>query len=90
MTWKLLEALGPHAPNDRLAALNLLLFSVSVTDGLCCPRRPRDFVKRMMDESLATPEHLDLWMKDLSPDDSRVRNAKGERKRGREGGSTTS
>lgn len=26
-----------------------------------------------MEESLVTPGHMDLWMKDLSPDDSRVR-----------------
>lgn len=73
MTWKYLGVLGPCATNDRLAVLNLLLFSVSVSDGYCCPRRPRDFVNRVMDESLVTPGHLDLWMKDLSPDDSRVR-----------------
>lgn len=76
MTWKYLGVLGPCATNDRLAVLNLLLFSVSVADGYCCPRRPRDFVSQVMEESLVTPGHLDLWMKDLSPDDSRVRQDK--------------
>eukprot|EP00752_Nemacystus_decipiens_P015198 g13533.t1 len=71
VTWKYLGVLGPCATNDRLAVLNLLLFSVSVSDGFCSPRRPRDFVNRVLDESLVTPGHLDLWMKDLSPDDSR-------------------
>eukprot|EP00903_Cladosiphon_okamuranus_P008495 g8162.t1 len=71
VTWKYLGVLGPCATKDRLAVLNLLLFSVSVADGHCCPRRPRDFVNRVLDESLVTPGHLDLWMKDLSPDDSR-------------------
>lgn len=93
VTWKHLRASGPYASGaDRLAVLNLLLFSVSVTDGLCCPQRPRDFVKRMMDESLndgrelSTPGHMDLWMKDLSPDDSTVRNTEGDRKREQQGG----
>lgn len=70
--WKHLAALGPCASNDRLAVLNLLVFAVSVADGYCCPRRPPDFVGRVLAESLVTPGHLDLWMKDLSPDDSRV------------------
>ncbi|CAN0207181.1 unnamed protein product, partial [Scytosiphon promiscuus] len=82
-TWKYIGVLGPWASNDRLAVLNLLLFFVSVTDGFYCPRRPRDFVKRVMDESLVTPGHLDLWMKDLSPDDStnilRQANAEGRK-----------
>lgn len=71
--WKHLGAMGPSASADRLAALNLLVFSVSLADGYCCPHRPRDFVGRVVAESLVTPGHLDLWMKDLSPDDSRVR-----------------
>lgn len=71
--WKYLASLGPCASNDRLAVLNLLVFAVSVADGYCCPRRPSDFVGRVLAESLVTPGHLDLWMKDLSPDDSRVR-----------------
>lgn len=70
--WKYLGAMGPSATEDRLAALNLLLFAVSVGGGYFCPSRPRDFVGRVMKESLVTPGHLDLWMKDLSPDDSRV------------------
>ena len=70
--WKYLGAMGPSATEDRLAALNLLLFAVSVSGGYFCPSRPRDFVGRVMKESLVTPGHLDLWMKDLSPDDSRV------------------
>ncbi len=73
--WKYLGAIGPCRSNDRLAVLNLLLFSVAVADGYCCPRRPRDFVQQVMEESLVTPDHLDLWMKDLSPDDSRVSRA---------------
>lgn len=73
VVWKYLGVLGPCVSNDRLAALNLLLFSVSVADGHCCPRRQSDYVSLVMDESLVTPGHLDLWMKDLSPDDSRVR-----------------
>lgn len=73
MVWKQLKVLGPCVSEDRLAALNLLLFAVSVADGHCCPRRQHDFVHLVMEESLVTPGHLDLWMKDLSPDDSRVR-----------------
>ncbi|CAM9435951.1 unnamed protein product [Laminaria digitata] len=69
--WKYLGAMGPSPTEDRLAALNLLLFAVSVGGGYFCPSRPRDFVGRVMKESLVTPGHLDLWMKDLSPDDSR-------------------
>ncbi|CAM9307083.1 unnamed protein product [Scytosiphon promiscuus] len=72
VVWKHLGVLGPCASKDRLAVLNLLLFSVAVADGYCCPRRPRDFVSRVLDESLVTQGHLDLWMKDLSPDDSRA------------------
>ncbi|CAM9647757.1 unnamed protein product [Ectocarpus sp. 12 AP-2014] len=71
LVWKHLASLGPSASNDRLAVLNLLVFAVSVADGYCCPRRPSDFVGRVLAESLVTPGHLDLWMKDLSPDDSR-------------------
>lgn len=73
-TWKYLGVVGHSAPSDRLAVLNILLFSVSFIDGSCCPRRPHDFMNRVMGESLVTPGHLDLWMKDLSPEDSRVRN----------------
>lgn len=70
--WKHLGATGPSPTDDRLAALNLLLFTVALADGYCCPRRSRDFVGKVVEESLVTPWHLDLWMKDLSPDDSRV------------------
>lgn len=64
----------PSATPDRLAVLNLLVYAVSLADGHCCPRRPPEFLGQILSESLLDPIHLDLWMKDLSPDDSRVSN----------------
>lgn len=70
--WRNLGVMGSAKMEDRLAALNLLLFTVALADGHYCPRRPREFVGRMVEESLASEGHLDLWMKDLSPVDCRV------------------
>lgn len=75
--WRHLGVMGHVGHQDRLAVLNLLLFAVALTDGHCCPRRPPDFVNRTVEESIVTPGHLDLWMKDLSPDDSWVRRSEG-------------
>lgn len=62
--------MGAVKAEDRLAALNLLLFTVALADGHYCPRRPREFVDRVVEESLNNEGHLELWMKDLSPEDS--------------------
>lgn len=69
--WRHLGVMGSVKVEDRLAALNMLLFTVAVADGHYCPRRPREYVDRVVQESLCSGTHLDLWMKDLSPDDSR-------------------
>lgn len=63
--------MGSVKVEDRLAALNMLLFTVALADGHYCPRRPKEFVDRVVQESLCGGTHLDLWMKDLSPEDSR-------------------
>ena len=75
--WKYLGVMVPSAASDRLGVLNMLVYAVSLADGHCCPRRPQDFLGEIVEESLVTtPSHLDLWMKDLSPDDSRVRGSR--------------
>lgn len=71
--WRHLGVMVPSATPDRLSVLNLLVYAVSLADGHCCPRRPPEFLRQVLSESLVDPIHLDLWMKDLSPDDSRVR-----------------
>ncbi|CAM9972070.1 unnamed protein product, partial [Discosporangium mesarthrocarpum] len=40
---------------------------LALVDGHCCPPRSKNFVRKVVAESMVTQGHLDLWMKDLSP-----------------------